>query len=145
MFVVLGAEFLAVVQIIVYAGAILVFFLFVIMLLNLGQLPPGDPRPIQRWLGLYAALIIGLVVAFSIHAAGDRFGVRGKEDVEAVAADAVRGGNTGALAAKLYGEYIFPFEITSLLLTVAVVGAVVLARRRPDEERAPGSGGGEGS
>ena len=138
LFVVLGAEFLAVVQIIVYAGAILVFFLFVIMLLGLGTLPAGDPRPIQRGLGLYLALAMAVILAFAVRDRGDSdAAASGRKDFIEHAA----GGNTEAVAELLYKDYIFPFEATSLLLTGAVVGAVVLARRREGEAvTAPPSG-----
>jgi NADH-quinone oxidoreductase subunit J len=125
-FVVLHAEFLAAVQIIVYAGAILVFFLFVIMLLNLTRLPPGDPRLFQRWAGLYLALVVLVLIAFAVQVSGGHFGPKGASPPASVAA----AGNTEALAALLYTEYVFPFELASVLLTAAVVGAVVLARAR---------------
>ena len=123
-FVVLGAEFLAAIQLIVYAGAILVFFLFVIMLLNLGQLPPGDIRQVQQGLGLYLAIVLAVVLGFAIHATIDRPAPGSEAAV----------GNTEALATVLYSKYVFPFEVTSVLLTVAVVGAVVLAKKSPKEK-----------
>ena len=129
-FVLLDAPFLSAIQIIVYAGAILVFFLFVIMLLNTGKLPPGEARPVQRWVGTYLALVLGALVATGIVLArGATLAAPGTASPESVA----RIGNTAAVATLLYSDYVFPFEIVSLLLTAAVVGAVVLARRGSGE------------
>ena len=125
LFIVLGAEFLAAIQIIVYAGAILVFFLFVIMLLNLSKLPPAAEGEIQRWLGLWLAAAIGILAAFAIRASE----IPASSGAGPVG-DPQHVGNTAALAILLYRDYIYPFEIASVLLTAAVVGAVVLARKR---------------
>ena len=129
LFAVLHAEFLAAIQVMVYAGAILVFVLFVIMLLNLTRLPPSDSGPVQRWLGLYLAVLVLVLLGFVVHltpAAATAGSVAG--------AGLAGAGNTEALAALLYTRYIFPFELASLLLTAAVVGAWVLAHRRAKGE-----------
>src|SRR4029079_7028231 len=102
-FVVLGAEFLAVIQIIVSAGAILVFFLFVIMLLNLGKLPQSDARPVQRWLGAYISVVIGSLIVMAI-ALG-----RGRSIALPGTPPAAGVGNTEALATLLFRDYVFPF------------------------------------
>jgi NADH-quinone oxidoreductase subunit J len=129
-FVLLGAEFLAAIQLIVYAGAILVFFLFVIMLLNLGRLPRGEGHSIQLWLGLYLSMVIAVAVAFAIHWSAGRWGVPGAAPPEAVQAF----GNTAALGMVLYRDYILPVQLVGVLLTAAVVGAAVLTRRREGSE-----------
>jgi NADH-quinone oxidoreductase subunit J len=122
LYVTLHAEFLAAVQVIVYAGAVLVLYLFVVMLLNLKQ----DDRYHRQW---PVAGVVGLTLA-----------------VEAVMLALVKGraippapantdrtveglGNTEALGDVLYSTYLFPFEVASLILLVAMIGAIILAKR----------------
>jgi NADH-quinone oxidoreductase subunit J len=123
-FLMLGAEFLAVVQVIVYTGAILVLVLFVLMLVDPDDLPEfHTARPVQR----YAGLILGAILLLEIGVAIiDRVivGKSGNANAENVA---LVGGNTQALGRTLYSTYVFPFEIASLVLTVGVIGAIVLA------------------
>ena len=126
-YVLLEAHFLAAVQIIVYAGAIMVLFLFVIMLLNLGH----DYQPDLK-AGIWS------VLAFAV--AGALFGFLGRQlwgtgamgvaGGVAVDAQVEQYGAIGAIARPLYTTYVVPFEITGILLLVAVVGALVLAKRR---------------
>jgi NADH-quinone oxidoreductase subunit J len=130
LFVLLDAHFLAAVQVIVYAGAIMVLFLFVIMLLNLGHERESDLRGIVGRVtatvlgaGLFAALLTGLRRGSVTEMAGGM----GPETVEAVLESR---GAMGAVADPLFRDYVVPFEVTSLLLLVAVVGAIVLARRK---------------
>jgi NADH-quinone oxidoreductase subunit J len=123
-FVMLGAEFLAVIQVIVYTGAILVLFLFVLMLVDPDDLPEfHTARPVQRYVGFLLGAILLLEVGVAII---DRtlIGVAGDASPEAI--DLV-GGNTQALGRTLYTTYLFPFEVVSLVLTVGVIGAIVLA------------------
>jgi NADH-quinone oxidoreductase subunit J len=123
-FVMLGAEFLAVVQVIVYTGAILVLVLFVLMLVDPDDLPEFHRgRPIQRAVGLLLGGMLLLEVGIAII---DRTvsGISGEATPENVAAV---GGNAQALGSVLYTEYLLPFEIVSLVLTVGVIGAIVLA------------------
>jgi len=129
-FVLLDAHFLAAVQVIVYAGAIMVLFLFVIMLLNLGHREELDMRG-------HLARMVALVLGSALFAAVAALVVRGDEaslasEGSRMAVDAmVRSrGAVGALAEPLFTSYLVPFELTSLLLLVAIVGAIVLARRR---------------
>jgi NADH-quinone oxidoreductase subunit J len=123
-FVMLGAEFLAVIQVIVYTGAILVLLLFVLMLVDPDNLPEfHTARPIQRTvaslLGVVLLLEIGVaILGRTIHGAK---GVATQENIQLV------GGNTQALGRTLYTQYLLPFEIASLVLTVGVIGAIVLA------------------
>jgi NADH-quinone oxidoreductase subunit J len=129
LFIEQGANFLAVVQIIVYAGAIVVLFLFVIMFLGVDRLEnlAEEPLPAQRplALGLVALALAGLVA----------LGVEGHWSVGAHSvvgkASGQPGGDVAALGRAVFTTYLFPFEITAALLVIAVVGAVVLARR-PD-------------
>ena len=129
-FVLLGAHFLAAVQVIVYAGAIMVLFLFVIMLLNLGHREDIDMRG-------HLAKLVGLVAGSALFAAvaalvlrGDEASLASEESRMAVDALVRSRGAVGALAEPLFTSYLVPFELTSLLLLVAIVGAIVLARRR---------------
>jgi NADH-quinone oxidoreductase subunit J len=129
-FLTLGSPFLFVVQIIVYAGAIMVLFLFVIMLLGVDSPVPLTERlKGQRWLAvlLGATLVIEVSVAVWL---GIGFAREQLPDLAAVN----RGGNTQALARVLFNQYFFPFEVTSVLLVVAAIGAMLHGRRRVFEE-----------
>jgi NADH-quinone oxidoreductase subunit J len=123
------AQLLAVVQIIVYAGAIVVLFLFVITLLGIDQHESlRDPVPFQR----PAAIALGvLLLAEVIFLAGHEWATGKPADqlhmINGGASDL--GGNVERVARVLFTDYLWPFEITSALLVIAVVGAVVLARR----------------
>lgn len=119
-FVGLDAEMVAVLQIIVYAGAVVVLFLFVIMLLNLQV-------EVRRTGG---PLLVGAAVSGGAVFAA--FLVRGLRRAPAPGAASIPAGfgSTTALAERLFTAYLIPFELTSLLLLVAVVGAVVLAKKK---------------
>jgi NADH-quinone oxidoreductase subunit J len=126
-FVLMEAHFLAAIQVIVYAGAIMVLFLFVIMLLNLGH----DVGRDLRW-GAYsvaaAAVVGGMggLLALQLGASVEETPGVGAEQIQAAMAEY---GAVGAIARPLYTDYVVPFEITGILLLVAIVGAVVLAKR----------------
>lgn len=128
-FLLQGAFFIAAIQIIVYAGAIMVLFLFVIMLLGI-DLKESLTEPLsgQRGvaLALGALLAVGLVfVAFqAVDLAGG-----GGDGAEALTALNTDPGNVKALGRTLFSDYLLPFEVTSILLVVAIVGVMVLARR----------------
>jgi NADH-quinone oxidoreductase subunit J len=127
-YLVLGAPFLFAVQIIVYAGAIMVLFLFVIMLLGVDREERLAERlPWQR----PAAILLGIGVVAEI-AAAVRAGI-GLATRAPVGFDETvnRGGNPAALSRVLFRAYFFPFEVTSVLLIVAAIAAMVLAHRRP--------------
>jgi NADH-quinone oxidoreductase subunit J len=128
LFVILDAHFIAAVQIMVYAGAIMVLFLFVIMLLNLGSTQASD---IRRGLGLVLAgsVAVALVAIFArlLMAGGDVDGLGGPS---ALASLLESSGAVAAVAEPLFTRYLVAFEVTSILLVVAIVGAIVLARRR---------------
>ena len=122
LYVTLHAEFLAAVQVIVYAGAILVLYLFVVMLLNLKQ----DERYHRQW---PAAAAVGSVLALE---AVMLTLVKGRTAASrpVVAGTAPEGlGNTEALGDVLYSTYLFPFEVASLILLVAMIGAITLAKK----------------
>jgi NADH-quinone oxidoreductase subunit J len=142
LFVLLGAVFLAALQIIVYAGAIMVLFLFVIMLLNLRRDEFGhDPYRFQKYLGIVFVLIILLQGVFIIHIAMKEIHV-GNVNVNMQTAPTTTADSSAVLdynsapvvAETLFTKFAYPFEITSILLLAAIIGAVVIARkRRPDE------------
>ena len=118
-FVGLDAQLVAVLQLVVYAGAIVILFLFVIMLLN----PQAETRPLGGPALRVAAAAGGLaLVGFLIVALG-RAGAPRAPDLPAGF------GDTMAVAQRLFTAYLFPFELTSVLLLVAIVGAVALARK----------------
>jgi NADH-quinone oxidoreductase subunit J len=123
-FVALGAHFLAAVQVIVYAGAIVVLFLFVIMLLGVDKAEDlsVEPFPIQRPL----AVVIGVGLAGLVIAAV----VRGRDRLaEGVPLEADGDRNIRQLAQNLFSDHVFAFEFTSVLLVVAVAGTVMLTRK----------------
>jgi NADH-quinone oxidoreductase subunit J len=130
LFVAQEAHFLAVVQVIVYAGAIVVLFLFVIMLLGVDRTEDlsVEPFKIQRPLALIVGVgVIGLVSA-SVVASRNAIAERGSGILVAdVTGD--NDSNIRQLARSIFGDYVVAFELTSVLLVVAVVGTVLLTRR----------------
>jgi NADH-quinone oxidoreductase subunit J len=122
LFIAQDAHFLAAVQVIVYAGAIVVLFLFVIMLLGVDQVEDLRTEPLvgQRPMAALAGVsLLGLLVASIL---------RGSHVIRDASDGAIEP-NINRLARSLFTDYVFAFEVTSVLLVVAVVGAVVLARR----------------
>ena len=122
-YLLLGAEFVAAVQVIVYAGAIMVLFVFVIMLLNAGAEERSRGSHVALWLGgpgvaVLTGLIVYLMVKNSHHFTSVTIGNL-----------ADKGDNTHAVANLLFKDFLLPFEITSVLILIAIMGAVVLARR----------------
>ncbi|HVC34325.1 MAG TPA: NADH-quinone oxidoreductase subunit J [Chloroflexota bacterium] len=121
----LNADFLAVVQVIVYAGAIMVLFLFVVTLLNPSQRETPDQLHGQGWVAGVLAVVLLAEVAGVILS-----GVFGMIKTTATPPAVDWGDNVHAVGALLYSQFLFPFELTSILLLVAIVGATVLAKRR---------------
>lgn len=122
-YVIMSAEFLAAVQILVYAGGIMVLFLFVIMLVPLEKKSP--PPRIGHVAG--TLLVVALLASILVSA----FRTIDVPVVEgAVKALSAGGGNIEAIGMELYRRYLLPFEIASVLLLVAMIGAIVLARRK---------------
>ena len=141
MYVMLGAEFLAALQVLVYTGAILVLFLFVIMLLGLREGPAlGGMNQAQVWaawpVGLLLALQLVVIVLFSGQPQQAHIGdlVGGTTQVWSNERIMQAGGNVPALGQTLYTQFIFPFEVASLILLLAVLGSVVLARKEEPVE-----------
>jgi NADH-quinone oxidoreductase subunit J len=132
LFLIVEAHFLAAIQVIVYAGAIVILFLFVIMLLGVDQAENLRAEPIigQRQLGwLTGAALLGLLL--SVIASIDDLSGREILDTVGGRRASIDQGRPDVeqLAETIFTDYVFAFEITGLLLTVAVVGAVVMARR----------------
>jgi NADH-quinone oxidoreductase subunit J len=123
-YVMMNAQFLAIVNIIVYAGAIMVLFLFVVMLMNLNS----DTEPQKNFLVQFAAVISGgalllvIIAALKSSATG----------LEGITIDYKQSSNIGLLRElgnKLFTDYVFPFEVASILFLSAILGAVVLGKR----------------
>jgi NADH-quinone oxidoreductase subunit J len=128
LFVLLQAFFLAAVQVLVYAGAVMVLFLFVIMLLNLGR--PG-PTDIKGPVGVLTALVLAGALLLQLKVLGEtRLSTAIQLPPGSVAGLQQQQGIVGAVAYPLFGAYLIPFEIASVLLLAAIVGAVVLAKRK---------------
>lgn len=131
-FLLQGAFFVAALQIIVYAGAIMVLFLFVIMLLGVDKRealiePLSGQRPLAIGLGVVLAAEVIFVISTGVDLAGG--------DNSDALLDLNRDpGNVLAIARTLFGRYLLPFEATSILLVVAVVGVMVLTRRIASDE-----------
>ena len=136
LFLNLGAELLAVVQVIVYTGAIVVLILFVMMLLGVDREEDLDTEPLvgQRFLaGLIGLLFLGAILAIII--VGKEAIITGSRSVTSAISPTVT--NVTQIGTELFTTYVFPLEITAGLLTIAVVGAVVLSRRPRDLEPIP--------
>lgn len=125
LFLMLNSPFLAAIQIIVYAGAIMVLFLFVIMLLNLRKDEFGqEKRRAQRFFGILFTFLLLIGIATIIE-----LGFTGEQPTGEIA-EAMAPAGVEPLAHTLYTKYLFPFELASILLLVAIVGAIVMAKRR---------------
>ena len=126
LYLTLGAPFIALAQITVYAGAIMVLVLFVIMLLGAERLQVGETLTWQRPLAIVlGVLLLGEVLYVDLFKAG--------LNVPLTAPDANFGTPTG-IGLSLFNQYLLPFEVTSILLLVAMVGAIVLTKRVKGEQ-----------
>ncbi|MBW1853426.1 MAG: NADH-quinone oxidoreductase subunit J [Deltaproteobacteria bacterium] len=125
-YLLLNAQFIAAVQVIVYAGAIMVLFLFVIMLLNLeGEAASKGGHGLQK----FSALILSVVLAVSLGSIMTErvlTGEKGAYSLEKVNAI----GNSEVIGKLLFTDFLLPFEITSILLLAAIIGAIILAKKR---------------
>src|SRR5215831_17593236 len=130
-FLTLHAEFLAGVQVIVYVGGILVLFVFVIMLISVERAEHERQYNRQWTIALLTSAILIVEIAYALYRGRDTFVLPPAVIPPAVSVT----GNSELVGTSLYTAYLLPFEIASILLLVAVVGAVVLAKRRtPAEE-----------
>ncbi len=122
LYLLLGAEFLAAAQVIVYSGAIMVLFVFVIMLLNAGaETASFQVSRFVRYLGIILLVAFLGLISFIIQAALPK--------TEGVVFGAFQGGTALEIGRKLFTSYLWPFEVTSVLILIAIVGAIVLARK----------------
>jgi NADH-quinone oxidoreductase subunit J len=129
LYVMLDAQFIGAIQVLVYAGAIMVVFLFVVMLLNLGQ--PGDIADIRGKWGRLAAGLVGLAMVAQIAVMARAEFRPALVQPAALAVDDMRQlGAVGVIAKPLFNENLLAFELTSILLLVAIIGAVVIGKRR---------------
>jgi len=120
-YLLLGAEFVAAIQVIVYAGAIMVLFVFVIMLLNAGAEQRTRGSRIALFIGVPGVAVLGGTVAWLlIHSSGQ---------LGSVAISPSDFGETHAIARLLFRDFLLPFEVTSVLILIAIMGAVVLGKR----------------
>ena len=127
LYVTLGAEFVAVIQVLVYAGGIVVLYLFVVMLVSLKRAP--EQHADDRRLGVTGMLLAGAVLLELVGIAVYTAARDATPAVVAAASEAPGEGNTEQLGWLLYTEYLIPFEVASMLLLVAMIGAIVLAKR----------------
>jgi len=125
LYALLGAEFLAIIQILVYAGGIVVLYLFVVMLVNLKRPPEAYSDP-HRHTKIGFALAVAILVEVGIISAN---GYIAPSAASAAAASLPVTGNTQEVGWLLYTNYLIPFEVASMLLLVAMIGAIVLAKR----------------
>jgi NADH-quinone oxidoreductase subunit J len=120
LYLLMGAEFIAAVQIIVYGGAVMVLFIFVIMLLNAGVEERTNISKLATFAGVPLALALGGIIAAAI--------VRSSGHLPPPAANGAMS-STRQLSMLLFSEFVYPFELTSFLILVAILGAIVLAQR----------------
>ena len=118
-YLLLGAEFVAAVQVIVYAGAIMVLFVFTIMVLNAGEEERTRGSRVALLLGVPGVVVGGTLIAWTLL----RY-----SDTQSVTVGALPGTPT-AIAPLLFHDFLLPFEVTSVLILIAIMGAVVLAGR----------------
>ena len=128
-YLLLGAPFIAMAQVTVYAGAIMVLFLFVIMLLGAESLPTAEVLPWQRPSAIVLAVLLAGEAVFLLVS-------RARPGGDVIPPETAINGidNIRALGQALFNQYLLPFEVTSILLLVAMVGAIVLTRK---EKRVP--------
>ncbi len=124
LFGLLDAPFIAAVQVIIYAGAIMVLFIFVIMMVNLEQ---GIPPERKKWAGVLAAVLAVVLLAELLLAVQGTLFSLARTGGEKI-------GRPATLGRLLFTEYLYPFEITSILIVAALVGAIVLAKREKGTE-----------
>jgi len=123
LYLLLGAAFIAAIQILVYAGAIMVLFVFVIMLLNAGEEVRTNVSRLAKWVGLPLGIFFLAEMAYSL------FREYGSRAAATSGAAAPAPDLTRQLSMKLFTEFVLPFELTSILILIAVLGALVLAKR----------------
>ncbi|HLH05227.1 MAG TPA: NADH-quinone oxidoreductase subunit J [Bryobacteraceae bacterium] len=124
LYLLLGAEFIAMAQMFVYAGAVMVLFIFVIMLLNAGSEKSSGKSWFAQIAGLPLLIVFAVVMGFVIK--------RGFTDLRVVEFGSWVGGTAEHIGQLLFTRYLLPFEVVSILILIAILGAVVLARKEID-------------
>ncbi len=119
LYLLLGAEFISAVQIIVYAGAIMVLFIFVIMLLNAGEEERTNFSRMAAYVGVPLAVVLAAGLAWWVS--------QGSQSLAALPGEVT---STRSLSTMLFREYAFPFELTSILILIAILGAIVARAER---------------
>jgi NADH-quinone oxidoreductase subunit J len=127
-YLILGAPFIALAQVTIYAGAIMVLFLFVIMLLGADRLPPGQVLPWQRPTAIVLAAVLLAEAGFLLFQRMQITAGLANPDVSVNTTQALQD-----LGKMLFGQYLLPFEVTSVLLLVAMVGVIVLTKKEKGE------------
>ena len=120
LYLLMGAEFVAAVQIIVYGGAIMVLFVFVIMLLNAGAEERTNFSSLAKFAGLPLAVALTGCLLAAVYGSHEQVQTAAQPGVTAP---------TKELSAQLFQEFVYPFELTSFLILIAIIGAMVLAQR----------------
>jgi NADH-quinone oxidoreductase subunit J len=120
LFLLMGAEFVGAVQVIIYAGAIMVLFVFVIMLLNAGVEEHTKGSRIALILGIPGAAVIAILITWIL--------LRSQQSQAPIAIGQLHG-DGASIGRLLFGPFLLPFEVTSVLVLIAIMGAVVLARK----------------
>jgi NADH-quinone oxidoreductase subunit J len=124
LYLLLGGEFIAAAQLVVYSGAIMVLFVFVIMLLNAGAETKSIARPWAKFFGLPLMLMFFGLMSIVVQ--------RLTPDAEGVTFGGFRGAGPREIGQSLFTVYLLPFEVTSVLILIAILGAIVLARKEID-------------
>ncbi len=122
LFGLLEAPFIAVIQIIIYAGAIMVLFIFVIMMINIKKAIPAEKKKWTLYLSFALAVVLVIELALALKGAF----------ILPVSTETIEGGPV-SLGRLLFTRYIYPFEITSVLIIAALVGAIVLVKKKEEE------------
>lgn len=130
-YAILGADFIAAIQVLLYAGAIMVLFLFVIMLINLN--PDASPKLALNPVEIFVLLVV--VVGFLIIAGQIGTSPQGGLTEPTLTREMIEqaGGHTTVVAMTLFTKYLWPFELASILILLAIVSSVVVAKRKPKE------------
>ena len=124
LYLTMNAQFIAVVQILVYAGAIMVLFLFVIMLLNLSEMPSITRLTVSRFFGFGLGMAVLALLSYSIASGLDVL-------PEVISPEYADTGSVETLASELFTRYALPFEVIGILLLAATIGAVIIAKKKP--------------
>jgi NADH-quinone oxidoreductase subunit J len=120
-YLLLGAEFVAAIQIIVYAGAIMVLFVFVIMLLNAGAEERTQGSRIALLIGVPGVIVLASTIGWML--------IKNNRQLGGITIGSSNFGATSRIANLLFKDFLLPFEITSVLILIAIMGAVVLGKR----------------